>query len=243
MISVVRFGPIDDDGVHDARRTWGLVGWSPVGESIVVVDRTEEDALAKLITLAEGEPVRCEPSLAAIAKRLGLPSSAAPPAAYELCALVALEVLSGVTMESDAGFLILEACAKFLAKKPWRRWPNLGGLGLIADFGAMYGRGVSEPRGLPVASAYASPERLRDSDDGDPTKADVFSVGVVLFEMLTGRRPFEELELEHGARRAGEPPKGHAECPADFESVLDALLVAPGSMKEVDARAILDRLA
>ncbi len=131
MINVVRFGPMDNDGIHDDRRTWGLVGCSTVGESILTVDRTQEEALARLVELADGEPVRCEPPLAAIAKRFGIPSAPVPPEAYEVCALTALELLSGLTMESDAGFIVLEACANFLAKKPWRRWPNLAGLGLI----------------------------------------------------------------------------------------------------------------
>ncbi len=109
--------------------------------------------------MANGQPVRYEPSLAATAKRLGLPSCPVPPAAYELCAVVALELLSGLTMESDAGFIVLQACAQFMAKKPWRRWPSLGGLGLIgvgvevtgpvdrcAELGVM--SGSDEPEGF-----------------------------------------------------------------------------------------------
>ena len=109
VISVVKFGPIDDDGIHDDRRTWGLVGWSPSrGESLLVIDRTQEEALARLVEMADGHPVRCEPSLAAVAKRFGIPCGGVPPDAYELCARVALEVLSGetMTMESDTGLLL-----------------------------------------------------------------------------------------------------------------------------------------
>ena len=109
----------------------------------------------------------------------------------------------------------------------------------IADFGAIYGRGVSEPRGLPVAPAYASPERLRN--EGDHAKTDVFSVGVVLFEMLTGRRPFEDQERD-ATSTGPRLPKGHAECAVDFEFLADHLLVAPGSMKQRDARKITDTL-
>lgn len=122
---------MDDDGIHDDRRTWGLVGCSTDGESILTVDRTQEKALERLLELAAGQPVRCEPALTAIAKRFSIPSAPVPPEAYQLCALNALELMSGLTMESDAGFIILEACANFRAKKPWRRWPNLAGLGLI----------------------------------------------------------------------------------------------------------------
>ena len=76
-----------DDGIHDDHRTWSLVGCSSIGPSILTVDRTQEQALARSVESAEGEPVRCEPSLAPIAKRFGIPSAPAPPEAYELCAL------------------------------------------------------------------------------------------------------------------------------------------------------------
>ena len=38
--------------------------------------------------------------------------------------------------------------------------------------------------------AYMSPERLERADEGDDTAADVYALGVILYELLAGRRPF-----------------------------------------------------
>jgi serine/threonine-protein kinase len=66
---------------------------------------------------------------------------------------------------------------------------------------------------LPAASGtpeYISPEQVRGSDvDG---RADLYSVGVVLFEMLTGRRPFERFTVKELLRaHAEDAPPSFAE--------------------------------
>jgi len=51
-------------------------------------------------------------------------------------------------------------------------------------------RSLTPARTLVGTPAYAAPERLRGKGSRFPT-ADIYSVGVVLYEMLSGRRPFE----------------------------------------------------
>ena len=59
--------------------------------------------------------------------------------------------------------------------------------GLAARF--ISAEGLEEELGIAGTSAYMSPEQMR----GDPLdqRSDIFSVGVVFFEMLTGHLPFE----------------------------------------------------
>ncbi len=42
-------------------------------------------------------------------------------------------------------------------------------------------------RGNPLANAYAAPEALRDDDAKAKQAGDVFSFGVLLFEMVVGK--------------------------------------------------------
>ena len=81
------------------------------------------------------------------------------------------------------------------------------------DDGAMYGT-------LP----YVAPERLRGPSAGPP--ADVYALGVVLYEMLAGRRPFEagSAEALRRLQEAGPPPLTHV--PGLERSVADACFAA-----------------
>jgi serine/threonine-protein kinase len=67
------------------------------------------------------------------------------------------------------------------------------GLVKVADFGlasAAAGELSAAPTGLMMGTvAYSSPERFRGADTGP--RADVYSAGIVLFELLVGRPPYQ----------------------------------------------------
>ncbi|MEO0605876.1 MAG: serine/threonine-protein kinase, partial [Myxococcota bacterium] len=62
----------------------------------------------------------------------------------------------------------------------------------VADFGLVKGTrdaARTQPGAMMGTVAYAAPEQLRDASNVDH-RADLFSLGVILVELLTGRRPF-----------------------------------------------------
>jgi serine/threonine protein kinase len=64
---------------------------------------------------------------------------------------------------------------------------------------------LTPTRTLVGTPAYAAPERLKGDDRRDP-RLDVWSIGVVLFEMLAGRRPFDASTFRELARKVRKEP-------------------------------------
>ncbi|MEM9071096.1 MAG: protein kinase [Myxococcota bacterium] len=90
------------------------------------------------------------------------------------------------------------------------------------------GKTLTPARTLVGTPAYAAPERLRGDDRRDP-RIDVYSLGVVLFEMLAGRRPFHAPTFRDLARKVRkEPPPAlraiRTEIPKALEQVVNKAL-------------------
>jgi serine/threonine protein kinase len=70
----------------------------------------------------------------------------------------------------------------------------------VADFGAAFVRGVVTTQHSRLGSpAYVAPEQIRDEP---PTpQSDMFSLGVMLYELLTGQKPFRGADLSETLER------------------------------------------
>jgi len=117
-----------------------------------------------------------------------------------------------------------------------------GGHAVVADFGVAkalaLAAGQHEPPELPPGAkdlpvgltvagfvlgtpAYMSPEQARGEEVD--ARSDVYSLGCMTFEMLTGERPFADASIDEIARRGSEqPPVPSAHCP-DLPAAVDAV--------------------
>jgi serine/threonine-protein kinase len=88
---------------------------------------------------------------------------------------------------------------------------------------------------------YMSPEQLRG--DPDDSRTDVYAFGAVLYEMATGRRPFEKdrpealmFEILHNAPR---PLRAHRpEIPAELERLIESCLSKEPALRPVSAAEV-----
>jgi serine/threonine-protein kinase len=95
----------------------------------------------------------------------------------------------------------------------------------VADFGiAHFGASQLTSTGIVMGtSRYLSPEQAR----GEPTdeRSDLYSAGVVLFEMLTGRLPFEgDNDLAIALQHANDPAPSAVTFVPDLPPALDAIV-------------------
>jgi serine/threonine-protein kinase len=127
--------------------------------------------------------------LASLLRRIGrLPPDKAVEIARELCA--------GLAAAHDKGVLHRDL-------KPSNVMIDGRGRAKITDFGLAVGveddKGAAEVSGTP---AYMAPEQL--SGKGASVQSDIYALGLVLYEIFTGRKPFEAATLADWKRRHSE---------------------------------------
>ncbi|MGH9939729.1 MAG: serine/threonine-protein kinase PknK, partial [Blastocatellia bacterium] len=167
----------------------------------------------------------------------------------------ALERIAGILRQISAA---LEAAhAKQVIHcdlKPSNIMLNQGPLGgelvKVLDFGIA--KIMTDPAGSLVSSAmgtphYASPEQLRVGGRMD-SRSDIYSLGVILFQMLTGKLPFQAESVFELINRQMEAPANiselRPETPAAIQRLVNRMLaVAPGRrpQRANDVAAIIDQ--
>ena len=93
----------------------------------------------------------------------------------------------------------------------------------LLDFGLVAGVAEGEPERLAVGTpVYMSPEQASDQTLGEPS--DWYSVGAMIYEALTGRRPFEGESEAVMTRKQTEQPAAPAAAPAELATLCMGLL-------------------
>ncbi len=144
-------------------------------------------------------------------------------------ATIAIHTLAGLQAAHDRGILhrdLKPANLMLVVRFGDRNFVKVCDFGFAAllDSGRADARALTPERTLVGTPAYAAPERLRGDDRRDP-RIDVYSVGVVLYEMLAGRRPFDAPSFRELARkvRKEEPPplrQLRPDVPAELEIIV-----------------------
>jgi eukaryotic-like serine/threonine-protein kinase len=137
----------------------------------------------------DGHPViAMEVMQGTLADRLKKDGPFAPSAAVDAM----LQLVAGLNVAAATGILHRDV-------KPSNCFVDAQGVVKIGDFGISRSQRPTEEtafstRGhVPATPAYASPEQLRGA--ALDVRADIYSLGVTLYELLTGRRPFEGADL------------------------------------------------
>ncbi|WP_214408341.1 protein kinase domain-containing protein, partial [Pseudonocardia lacus] len=101
------------------------------------------------------------------------------------------------------------------------------GLPHLADVGSAH---------LADSAAYMAPEQVRGEDVGAP--ADVYSLGLVLLEALTGRREYPGPTAEAAVARVRRPPRVPAGLPASIAGALGAMTATDPAARPTAAEVV-----
>jgi serine/threonine-protein kinase len=116
--------------------------------------------------------------------------------------------------------------------------PLQGGQPKVVDFGVatlLSADGTSATGTIVGTPGYMAPEQLRG--EAVDARTDVYSLAVMAYEMLSGRRPFGGVDDESGGRASGVP------LPPAIEDVLRRAMSLQRDERPRTARALTDALA
>lgn len=105
---------------------------------------------------------------------------------------------------------------------------------------------LTAPHSIMGSPSYMSPEQIRDSKDVDQ-RADIWSVGVILYELLAGRRPFSA-GTPQGilASICADPPAplllARPEVPAELARIIEGCLQKPRDKRPQSVSALQEAL-
>ncbi|MBX3275370.1 MAG: serine/threonine protein kinase [Sandaracinaceae bacterium] len=143
---------------------------------------------------------------------------------------IAIHTLAGLQAAHDRGILhrdLKPANLMLVVRFGDRNFVKVCDFGFAAlvKTGSTDAKALTPERTLVGTPAYAAPERLRGDDKRDP-RLDVYSVGVVLYEMLAGRRPFDAPTFRELARKVRkDPPVPLRDVRPDVPQVLERVVL------------------
>jgi serine/threonine-protein kinase len=112
---------------------------------------------------------------------------------------------------------------------------DFGFAALLGEDASPGDRSLTPARTLVGTPAYAAPERLRGDDRRDP-RTDLYAIGVVLFEMLAGVRPFDASTFSELARKVqNDPPPALRLYRPDAPEALERV-IAKALAKKIEDR-------
>lgn len=118
----------------------------------------------------------------------------------------------------------------------------------IMDFGiarSLESEGTTRPGVMIGTPEYMSPEQTEFKDVDQ--RSDIYSLGIILFEMLTGRTPFEgetpiSVAMMHKSERPPDPAKFNAQIPPDLSRIILTCLEKDREYRYQSAERLLAEL-
>jgi serine/threonine protein kinase len=180
------------------------------------------------------------PTPADLAQQAGDPALAHEPSYAHAVVRLLRPALDGLSAAHAAGLVHRDV-------KPGNILLARGGRPLVADFGLAKGEGdlalslSGEPLGTPY---YMSPEQADAARREVDARTDVYSAGVVLYELLTLKRPFEgRTSVEVLSRILHEAPPRPAAVSGALPRGLEAVVLKAMAKRPQDRYASIDELS